>query len=388
MEHLTFDELLMYAKRTIKLMRDENGKIKQEYRELTTKVNNHINTCPDCRKMLIKLQEANSMEEIEKLRAEFEHKKLEALTEEEIISKKYGISVDSIEHIRLPDGKEYYHFYDIKLNKDIILKQNQDNKNMSEELKEVQEGLSNAQSTNEQVNGEEAFRYQRLHTNNEVKLYSVEELMSNPELLGNINREQMKAVSVLLKNKDVLKIKEIDPETGIAIDDTHTVITSYYNEQTQKYEVSLPKQYQYTTDVVSMSETEQMSQDNIEVGNFSETNETVEVTNDIPTEIDGVLIDPERFKLYYEYPELLDRQEIVSPEEKAAYMKAIEHYQKSLENKQEQSKDKPKVLVYKNENSASEEERKQAGFINLLLLSLTTGFAGGVITAIMLGIIR
>ena len=51
--------------------------------------------------------------------------------------------------------------------------------------------------------------------------------------------------------------------------------------------------------------------------------------------------------------------------------------------------DKPKVLVKNNKNSFSEESNlKQAGFINLLLLSLATGFAGGVITTIMYMIIK
>lgn len=382
MSNLTFDELLKYSKRTIKKMRDENGNIKPEYKILIEKVNNS----PEYRNIISRLQETDSQIEIERLRLEFENKnQFNNVNEEETISKQYGISLESIEHIKLHDGKEYYHFYDIKLNKDVILRKNNNNRNMSEEFTDVQEGLSATQTTDEQSNGEEAFRYQRLHTNNEVKLYNVEELISNPELVGNLNMKQMKVISVLLKNKDILRIKQINPETGIAIDDRHKIITSYYNEITQKYEVNLPNKYEYTKDVVSIPMVEKVSQNNNIEGK-----ENIEVKNDFVEEKDGILIDQERVKLYYEYPELLDKQNIISETEKKAYIKAIQDYQKSLQSRQNGSlKDSSKVLVYKDKNSISiEDDQRQAGFINLLLLSLTTGFAGGIITAIMLGIIK
>ena len=382
MGNLTFDELLKYSKRTMKKMRDENGNIKSEYKILIEKVNNS----PEYSNIISRLQETDSQIEIERLRMEFENKnQFSNVNEEETISKQYGISLESIEHIKLHDGKEYYHFYDIKLNKDVILRKNNNNRNMSEEFTDVQEGLSAAQTTDEQTNGEEAFRYQRLHTNNEVKLYNVEELISNPELVGNLNMKQMKVISVLLKNKDILRIKQINPETGIAIDDRHKIITSYYNEKNQKYEVNLPNKYEYTKDVVSIPMVEKVSQNNNIEGK-----ENIEVKNDFVEEKDGILIDQERVKLYYEYPELLDKQNIISETEKKAYIKAIQEYQKSLQSRQNGSlKDSSKVLVYKDKNSISiEDDQRQAGFINLLLLSLTTGFAGGIITAIMLGIIK
>lgn len=384
MNHLTFDELLKYAKRTIRDMHDENGNIKSEYVELREKIENHCSMCSECRETFNQLQQANSLEEIERIRNKFEHKEQkEELSEEEIISKKYGINVDSIEHIKLNDGKEYYHFYDIRLNKDIVLKQSSDNKNMSEELKEVQEGLSSAQGADEKENGEEAFRYQRMHTNNEIDLYSVEELTNRPEILGRLNVEQMKAVLVLLKNKDILNIKEINPETGIAIDDKHKVITSYYNKSTQKYEVDLPNEYQYKTDTVSAEQTEEISQNNY-IDDISNK------TDDIPNEIDGILIDRERVKLYYEYPELLEGGAITNQQEKQAYIKAVQIYSELQEQKQSGSQmSKPKILVKKDKNCiVAEDDLKQAGFINLLLLSLATGFAGGVITTIMYMIIK
>ena len=373
--HLTFDELLKYAKRTIRDMHDENGNIKREYVELREKIENHCSMCSECRETFNQLQQANSLEEIERIRNKFEHKEQkEELSEEEIISKKYGINVDSIEHIKLNDGKEYYHFYDIRLNKDIVLKQSSDNKNMSEELKEVQEGLSSAQGADEKENGEEAFRYQRMHTNNEIDLYSVEELTNRPEILGRLDVEQMKSVLVLLKNKDILNIKEINPETGIAIDDKHKVITSYYNKNTQKYEVDLPNEYQYKTNDVPAEQIEDISNK----------------TDDIPNEIDGILIDREKVKLYYEYPELLEGGAITNQQEKQVYIKAVQKYSEIQEQKNNGSQmDKPKVLVKNNKNSiVGESDLKQAGFINLLLLSLATGFAGGVITTIMYMIIK
>ena len=187
----------------------------------------------------------------------------------------------------------------------------------------------------------------------------------------------------LLKNKDILNIKEINPETGIAIDDKHKVITSYYNKSTQKYEVDLPNEYQYKTDTVSAEQTEEISQNNY-IDDISNK------TDDIPNEIDGILIDRERVKLYYEYPELLEGGAITNQQEKQAYIKAVQIYSELQEQKQSGSQmSKPKILVKKDKNCiVAEDDLKQAGFINLLLLSLATGFAGGVITTIMYMIIK
>lgn len=74
MNHLTFDELLKYAKRTIRDMHDENGNIKSEYVELREKIENHCSMCSECRETFNQLQQANSLEEIERIRNKFEHK--------------------------------------------------------------------------------------------------------------------------------------------------------------------------------------------------------------------------------------------------------------------------------------------------------------------------
>lgn len=380
MNHLTFDELLKYAKRTIKDIRDENGKIKREFIELQEKVESHCSACPECKEVIEQLYKSSSLAEIEQIRNKFEKKdQMEKVTEEEMISQKYDINVDSIEHIRTHDGKEYYHFYDIRLNKDIVLKKNKENYNLQEELKDVQDNLLSAQGYNEKENGEEAFRYQRMNTNNEINLYSVEEIINRSELLGNLDAKQMKAILVLLQNKDYLNIKQINPETGIAIDANHKVVTSYYNKNSQKYEVDLPTEYKYTTDTNSVEQEESKTSNDISDKN-----------DDIQNEIDGVLINRERVKLYYEYPELLNGGMIVNQQEKEAYMKAVQEYSILQEQKQSGAQmDKPKVLVKKDKNSiAIEEDIRQAGFINILLLSLAIGFAGGVITTIMYMIIK
>lgn len=221
MNHLTFDELLKYAKRTIKEMHDEEGNLKIEYKNLIDKVNNHVYSCPKCYDMLMKLQKPVTIEEIKELRVQFEYK---------------------------------------------------------------------------------------------------------PSI-----------------------------------------------------------QLEYKTDTFESPQV-----DNIKSHNAFEMANTIETNDNIPTELDGIQIDRERVKLYYDYPELLDMEGTILPTEKEAYLKAVEQYTRVLSERQNGAgKDKPKVLVKKEKNQIMvEEEQTQSGFINLLLLSLTTGFAGGIITAIMYGIIK
>ena len=83
---LTFDELLKYAKRTIKEMHDDTGNIKLEYQELINKVNNTT----EYSELISKLADANTTEEIELLRTEFEYEKYKNLSEKEKISKLEG----------------------------------------------------------------------------------------------------------------------------------------------------------------------------------------------------------------------------------------------------------------------------------------------------------
>lgn len=354
--HITEEELNDYFELKNNF---ENNNLKLTEQDLlfVNKVNNHVRTCIDC--MSKYKEKGNKKDEIENL------------TEE------YGIDFKNIKHIRLQNGKEYYKLYDMKLNKDYLLEQNDKNKNLSEEFKEIQENIKEAQKYSGETNAQEVFRYQLMHTNNGKVLYSIEEVESNQDLLLNINKEQIKAISTLLKNKDRLHLVSINIETGIAIDQNHEMIVAELNEKNHQYEINRPQEYQYDTEIVSSNEILE-NMDLLDIDSYD-----IVITDDVPTIINGENLDPARVKFFYEYPEALDKQTL-SKKERLAYLIAIKKFQLMKEAKQKEiEKEDVKKYVKVKKNLFN-----QTGFTNTILLSLLTGFAGGVITTIMYMVIK
>ena len=365
---LTFDEILRYSKRKIEDVFDEKGNIKDEYKSLMEKIIPLLNSNPELNNLITELSNTSDYIRINELRNKYEESDKEVSKEEEI-SRIYGISLESIEHVSLKNGKEFYKFYDSRLDKDIMLKRNDEHHNLSEEFKGVQENLDSAKGSNSKENAEEVFKYQRTHTYNELNLYPVYQLENNPSLLAGLNNEQLEALSLLMKNKDTLHIVSINPENGIAIDNEHKIITIELDKEKNSYEFNYPKQYKYDNDVVSNANATQSANEELE---------EVEVADDIPKEIDGITIDPEHVKLYYDYPEILEKDQTLSEKHRNVYREAVRRYSLIFKRK---NKDKPKVLVkHKKDN--------KNGYIDLLLLAGTTGFFGGVFTTIMYNIIK
>lgn len=397
-EKVTFDELVKYAKRSALGMQNANGMISPEDSAILRKVDAAAKKDPDIADIIIRIQRADNELVIDQLRGNFDRlqqEKFNKLSEEEKISETYGISLDNIEHIRLRSGEEYYKFYDARTNRDLILSQNNKDKNLSEEFQEVQNGISGAHSEDALQNGEDIFKYQRMHTNNEVHLYAIEEIENNPLLLGDLDVEQLKALSTLLKNKEKLKIKYINPDTGLAIDEEHKVITAELDKNKEKYEIMYPQEYGYTSAEDSKegpSVSDDPNQSEVIDANsegksiietfFSDTVdepvENEEITD--PDEIDEELVDPERVRMYYEYPEMLDRDTTLTEEERNRYLKAVEKHNEEVE-KERSLDDPPKVLVKTKPTSSQ-------GFASALLLALFAGYVAGIITLIMFRIIN
>ena len=354
--HITEEELKEYFELKNNFEKN-NLKLTEQDLVFVNKVNNHVRICPDC------MNKYNGKSN--------EKDEMETLTEE------YGIDFSNIKHIRLKNGKEYYKLYDIKLNKDYLLEQDNKNKNLSEEFKKIQESVKEAQKYSSETNASEVFRYQLLHTNNGKILYSIEEIESNHDILSNINDEQKKAVSTLIKNKDKLHLISINVETGIAIDQNHEIIVAELNEKTHQYEINRPLEYQYDTETVNYNEMLE-NMDLLDIDSYD-----IVITDDVPTIVNGENLDPSRVKFFYEYPEALNKQTL-SQKELFAYLIAIKKFRLMKEEKRreiEKNDTKRYVKVKKNLFN-------QTGFTNTILLSLLTGFAGGVITTIMYMVIK
>lgn len=351
--HITEEEFKKYFELK-KDYENNNYKLTNDDLNLVNKVNNHAKSCPDC------------MEKYKNNGQDF----MDNITEQ------YGIDFKNIKHIRLQNGKEYYKLYDKKLNKDYLLEQNDKNKNLSEEFKEIQKSVVETQKYSSETNADEIFRYQLIHSNNGKILYSIEELKNNPNLLYNTNKDQIKSVTELIKNKNKLKLISINLETGIAIDEDHEIVTAELNPITNECEIRRPEEYNYETKEIS-------SNDAIETMNLLDIDSyDITVVDDVPTTINGEDLDPNKVKFYYEYPEALDR-ETIDKKTKINYLIAIKKLNLIKEAKQKElEKDAKKYVKVK------KDVFNKMGFTDVVLLSLLTGFAGGIITTIMYIVIK
>lgn len=188
-----------------------------------------------------------------------------------------------------------------------------------------------------------------------------EELNDYFELKNNFENNNLK-----LTEQDLFFVNKVNNHVR-----TCTDCMSKYKEKENK------KEYQNDTEIVSSNEILE-NMDLLDIDSYD-----IVITDDVPTIVNGENLDPARVKFFYEYPEALDKQTL-SKKERLAYLIAIKKFQLMKEAKQKEiEKEDVKKYVKVKKNLFN-----QTGFTNTILLSLLTGFAGGVITTIMYIVIK
>ena len=87
------------------------------------------------------------------------------------MAKVYGISLTDIEEVILPDGKEYFKFYNPEDKSIKMIEDRKDSSNLSEQFKAMQATISASQSTNERQNARAVFDYQLKYQNLLFNIY-------------------------------------------------------------------------------------------------------------------------------------------------------------------------------------------------------------------------
>ena len=127
-EKLSKEELSIYPN-------SDEIKIMSEVREL---VENNPELS-DLLKKIHALPDSERMRTVVEYFANKEEKEEEPKTEEEEISKTFGVDVNKIEHKFLSNGNEIFSFYDVELGRQVLLENNQKGKSLVECLQEIQE---------------------------------------------------------------------------------------------------------------------------------------------------------------------------------------------------------------------------------------------------------
>ena len=256
---------------------------------------------------------------------------LEKKDELEQISKIYNIDLKDIEVINAK-GKKYY-----KIKKDNTYKLIEANTNLSiiEEYKSVQNENKNYQTDNTTENTNNITE-NLINKKIDVSLIPINELPNYKDILANLSPEQINCVKMLFINREKYNISLINIYDGIAIDKSGNCIFAEKNIYTGEYEIKDAKTDKYTNSESNDSkETKNNSNNNqndekLENNNNFENSDTNEDTD----------------TLYH--------KEEIQNEQKKGYQKKL------ILNK-----------YYQN------------GFVNILVLSLITGFISGLSIGIL-----
>ncbi len=356
-----------------------NTLFKEEELQIIREVQKEATTNPELQEFIKKLENLNPDESI-RLLNEFKNKE-ELKTEqkeEEVISKTFGIDVSDINHKYLKNGKEIFYFYDLHLGRTVVL-ENKKEETLVEQLKKLQLENENYQQNDNIKNTHEILEQERNKDGIELRMIPINEVENHLDKITTLKEEETKKLNVLLKNAENLKIKFINIENLIGIDEFGKILEVTYDKLNDKYSISEPTEAQYKEQDINTSDRleeelpyeEQYS--NLQ-NEYEDKPDILEVDNyeQLPQEI------KDQIKVYNDYPELLEK---MPTSEQERWKKYIELYRQYEEKKQaeDQKNNPPKKYIKK---------EKKTGYIDVLLLSIITGFIGGVLTTLTMLLIK
>ena len=288
----------------------------------------------------------------------------EAKSNEEVISKTFGVDINDIEHKYLNSGKEIFSFYDSKIGRKRLL-ENPSDGTLVEFLKEEQNNNENFQSNDYKANSTAILNEKLKEKNIELKMVYIGDLNDHQKEIDNLEEKKKKCLDEILKNKEKLGVVYVNLEDIVALDKDGKIIEGAYNDEKQKAEVQSPKEANYKAQEIS-NENNDVSFNENNVESYVNDNTNVNEFNefeDIPDIINAEGIDPAmrkevaaNLKKYYKNP---DEMLALEPLEREYYEKLV----RILAEKIELKKENQKVMTLKNPDN-------KWGFSNIVLLSI------------------
>lgn len=244
-------------------------------------------------------------------------------TTEEEIAETFNVNVGDIRTISLQNNKELFQFYDLKNQRMVVLENQQNEISLSNQLEELKKLNNNSAEDSKDILKEQSVR-----ENIELKFIPINEIDKYMYLTNNFSENDLLKLSTLIKNSYNLGIDIINIENIIGMNNAGEIYEASYNNIEQKYVV-------YKSDEI----------------NSNEKNETVE-NKENKNDVESYNIDE---------VESLDNKE------------EIENIDDTLE-----LAEKPKQKVKKRNIPRKE------GYIDIMLLSLVTGFLAGITVTILM----
>lgn len=351
----------------IKFLNNPNlSTLNAEEKRAILEVNNLCKTDPEFNEMVNKLKGSFSDESRMNILNDYlDQKELkEAKTNEEVISKTFGVDINDIEHKYLNSGKEIFSFYDPKIGRKRLL-ENPSDGTLVEFLKEEQNNNEDFQSNDYKANSTAILNEKLKEKNIELKMIYIGDLNDHQKEIDNLEEKKKKCLDEILKNKEKLGVVYVNLEDIVALDKDGKIIEGAFNEEKQKAEVQSPKEANYRAQEISNENSnvssnenngESYATDNTSVNEFNE-------FEDIPDIINAEGIEParreevaENLKKYYKNP---DAMLALTPLEREYYEKLVGILSEKIELKKENKQ----VMTLKNPDN-------KWGFSNIVLLSI------------------
>lgn len=360
-------EIEKNVKLFIKFLNNPNlSMLNTEEKEAILEVNNLCKTDPEFNEMVNKLKGSFSDETRMNILNDYLNQKelKEAKSNEEVISKTFGVDINDIEHKYLNSGKEIFSFYDSKIGRKRLL-ENPSDGTLVEFLKEEQNNNEDFQSDDYKANSTAILNEKLKEKNIELKMIYIGDLNDHQKEIDNLEEKKKKCLEKILKNKEKLGVVYVNLEDIVALDKDGKIIEGAYNDEKQKAEVQSPKEANYKAQEISNENNDVSSNenngesyvtDNTSVNEFNE-------FEDIPDIINAEGIDPamreevaENLKKYYKNPDVMLA---LAPLEREYYEKLVGILSEKIELKKENKQ----VMILKNPDN-------KWGFSNIVLLSI------------------
>ena len=351
----------------IKFLNNPNlSTLNAEEKRAILEVNNLCKTDPEFNDMVNKLKGSFSDESRMNILNDYlDQKELkEAKTNEEVISKTFGVDINDIEHKYLNSGKEIFSFYDPKIGRKRLL-ENPSDGTLVEFLKEEQNNNEDFQSNDYKANSTAILNEKLKEKNIELKMIYIGDLNDHQKEIDNLEEKKKKCLDEILKNKEKLGVVYVNLEDIVALDKDGKIIEGAYNDEKQKAEVQSPKGANYRAQEIS-NENSNVSSNENNGDSYATDNTNVNEFNefeDIPDIISAEGIDPAmreevaaNLKKYYKNP---DAMLALAPLEREYYEKLVGILSEKIELKKENKQ----VMTLKNPDN-------KWGFSNIVLLSI------------------
>lgn len=360
-------EIEKNVKLFIKFLNNPNlSTLNAEEKKAILEVNNLCKTDSEFNEMVNKLKGSFSDETRMNILNDYLNQKelKKAKSNEEVISKTFGVDINDIEHKYLNSGKEIFSFYDSKIGRKRLL-ENPSDGTLVEFLKEEQNNNEDFQSNDYKANSTAILNEKLKEKNIELKMIYIGDLNDHQKEIDNLEEKKKICLDEILKNKEKLGVVYVNLEDIVALDKDGKIIEGAYNDEKQKAEVQSPKEANYKAQEISNENNDVSSNenngesyvtDNTSVNEFNE-------FEDIPDIINAEGIDPAmreevaaNLKKYYKNP---DAMLALAPLEREYYEKLVGILSEKIELKKENKQ----VMTLKNPDN-------KWGFSNIVLLSI------------------